>query len=78
MASVSLAGKPVEPQSLSCAVDVTPGDFGGGPLGSAVLLEQIKQARGGTAAKDVSCFPVLAVSRDTAVVSRGQQNYYNS
>lgn len=49
-ASVSHAGSSVEPQSLSCAVDVTPGDFGGGPLGSAVLIEQIKRAG---AAKEV-------------------------
>lgn len=44
MASVSSAGNAVEPQSLSCAVDVTPGDVGGGPLGSTVLIEQIKRA----------------------------------
>lgn len=44
MASVSSAGDAVEPQSLSCAVDVTPGDVGGGPLGSTVLIEQIKRA----------------------------------
>ena len=52
MASVSLAGESVEPQSLSCAMDVTPGNLSGGPLGSAALIEQIKQA--GAAAKDVS------------------------
>ena len=52
MASVSLAGKSVEPQSLSCAVDVTPGNLSGGPLGSAALIEQIKRA--GAATKDVS------------------------
>ena len=52
MASVSLAGKAVEPQSLSCAVDVTPGNLSGGPLGSAALIEQIKQA--GAASKGVS------------------------
>lgn len=62
MASVSLGGKSVEPQSLACAVDVTPGDFGGGPLGSAVLLEQIKQAGGEAATKDVSYFAVLCMS----------------
>lgn len=44
MAKVSSAGNSVEPQSLSCAVDVTPGDVGGGPLGSTVLIEQIKRA----------------------------------
>lgn len=44
MASVSSAGDSVEPLSLSCAVDVTPGDVGGGPLGSTVLIEQIKRA----------------------------------
>lgn len=44
MASVSNAGKSVEPQSLACAVDVTPGDVGGGPLGSTVLIEQVKRA----------------------------------
>eukprot|EP00903_Cladosiphon_okamuranus_P019938 g18323.t1 len=43
-ASVSSAGDSVEPQSLSCAVDVTPGKQGGGPLGSTVLIEQIKRA----------------------------------
>ncbi|CAM9352111.1 unnamed protein product, partial [Laminaria digitata] len=68
MASVSLAGKSVDPQSLGCAVDVTPGDFGGGPLGSAVLLEQIKLAGGGGAAKDVpwkgSLPPLSAHGRD--------------
>lgn len=66
MASVSLSGKAVEPQSLSCAVDVTPGDFGGGPLSSAVLLEQVKQAGGGAAAKDVS-YDSSVVSSDTEV-----------
>lgn len=44
MASVSNAGNAVEPQSLACAVDVTPGDVGGGPLASTVLIEQIKRA----------------------------------
>ncbi|CBJ32672.1 expressed unknown protein [Ectocarpus siliculosus] len=43
VASVSSAGTSVEPPSLSCAVDVTPGDVGGGPLGSTVLIEQIKR-----------------------------------
>ncbi|CAM9783695.1 unnamed protein product, partial [Laminaria digitata] len=66
MASVSLAGKAVEPQSLSCAVDVTPGNLSGGPLGSAALIEQIKRA--GAAAKDVpwkgSLPPLSAHGRD--------------
>ncbi|CAM9937000.1 unnamed protein product [Scytosiphon promiscuus] len=44
MASVSSDGTVVEPESLPCAVDVTPGDVGGGPLGSTVLIEQIKRA----------------------------------
>ncbi|CAM9241610.1 unnamed protein product [Ectocarpus fasciculatus] len=44
LASVSNAGTSVEPSSLSCAVDVTPGDVGGGPLGSTVLIDQIKRA----------------------------------
>ena len=44
MASVTNAGRSVEPQSLACAVDVTPGDVGGGPLGSTVLIEQVKRA----------------------------------
>lgn len=44
MASVSNAGNLVEPLSLSCAVDVTPGDVGGGPLGTTTLIEQIKRA----------------------------------
>ncbi|CAM9831673.1 unnamed protein product [Ectocarpus sp. 12 AP-2014] len=43
VASVSSAGTSVEPSSLSCALDVTPGDVGGGPLGSTVLIEQIKR-----------------------------------
>lgn len=43
-ATVSFAGEVVEPHSLSAAVDVTPGDQGGGPLGSAVLVEQLKRA----------------------------------
>lgn len=50
MASVSHGENSVEPQSLSCAVDVTPGEVGGGPLGSAALIEQIKRAG---AAKEV-------------------------
>lgn len=44
MASVSSDMGAVDPQSLSCAVDVTPGDKGGGPLASTVLIEQIKRA----------------------------------
>ncbi|CAN0463928.1 unnamed protein product [Ectocarpus sp. 12 AP-2014] len=43
VASVSSAGTSVEPSSLPCALDVTPGDVGGGPLGSTVLIEQIKR-----------------------------------
>lgn len=34
----------MEPSSLSSALDVTPGDQGGGPLGSVVLIEQMKLA----------------------------------
>lgn len=44
VASVSFAGGAVEPHSLSSVVDVTAGDHGGGPLGSAVLVEQMKKA----------------------------------
>lgn len=44
LASVSLGDSPIEPKSLSCAIDVTPGDAGGGPLGSSALIEQVKRA----------------------------------
>lgn len=44
IATVSKDGTVVEPESLSCAVDVTPGELGGGPLASTVLIEQIKRA----------------------------------
>lgn len=55
MASVSSAGNSVEPQSLACAVDVTPGEVGGGPLASTVLIEQIKRAGALTEVTDSAC-----------------------
>lgn len=54
MASVSHAGKIVEPKSLSAAIDISPlpeeppvdNKDGPGPLASAALIEQVKQAGG--------------------------------